>query len=659
MSPGVRHRLLAILAADAASYSRWMSVDDLATLSALDIARQVFRTEAEASDGRVVDTAGDSVLLVFETAIGAVRAAAAIQHHLSQAHHDSTSLSLRFRIGIHLGDVIEKADGTVYGDGVNIAARLQAIAEPGGVVVSQSIHDTCADHLGAAFEDIGQQRVKNIAKPVRAFRLVRLRDVPVNAHGEGRGTASTQDAGRWSLAGWTGRLASSKRWRVGLSGLFGACLVGAALLVAQGFRSEGARQPPPAVASPVNIDQEIMSRRATAVLAFVDKQGAKSSSTLGDDLADAVAARLLRDGQRVIGRAATMHQDPSAPDFVRIGQEQGVRFVLAGRIRREADNIQVDAYLTEIASGAVFRLHEDEFKSEEEAMRSAYGSAVVRALNARYYEIETVRARLPGHEKDPVDVLALALRDLDRANTPEELDRARSQFEFAANADPGSVEASSGLALAHLAQFYCLCSASPREKLDVAEKAVRRALDLAPDSPQSLVAWGDILFLRRRPEDALRVWRKALEITPDYQNAHVRMASALINQGQLADARVHLARVTDLRPFQMRRQQWLLQSLADASFSQGHDDEAYEILRNWTAEFPNNGKPYLMMAAIDVLHGRNAEAAANMARHRQMLPLSTISYVVLTYPSTNPGFLSQRERLVAGLRKAGLPEGDK
>ncbi|MEJ8846308.1 tetratricopeptide repeat protein [Variovorax rhizosphaerae] len=659
MSPGVRHRLLAILAADAASYSRWMSVDDLATLSALDIARQVFRTEAEESDGRVVDTAGDSVLLVFETAIGAVRAAAAIQHRLSQAHNDSTGLSLRFRIGIHLGDVIEKADGTVYGDGVNIAARLQAIAEPGGVIVSQSIQDTCADHLGAAFEDIGQQRVKNIAKPVRAFRLVRLRDIPVNADGKERRTDPTQDAGHGSDANRPGKFASLKRWRVWLSGLIGACIVAGALLVAQGFRSDGAKPPPASLVSIVNIDQEIMIRRATAVLAFVDKQGAKSSSTLGDDLADAVAARLLRDGQRVIGRAATMHQDSSAPDFVRIGQEQHVRFVLAGRIRRESDSIQVDAYLTEIASGAVFRLHEDEFKSEEEAMRSGYGSAVARALNARFYDIETVRARLPGHEKDPVDVLALAWRDLDRANTREELERARNQFEFAVNADSNSVAASTGLGLAHLAQFYCLCSDSPREKLDVAEKAVRRALDLAPDSPQSLVAWADILFLRQRPEDALRVWRKALEIAPDSQNAHVRMASGLINQGRLADARVHLARVTDLRPYQMRRQQLLFQGLADAAFSQGRDDEAYEILRNWTAEFPNNGKPYLMMAAIDVLRGRDAEAAANMARHRQMLPLSTVSYVVLTYPSTNPGFLTQRERLVGALRTAGLPEGDK
>jgi len=658
MSPGIRHRLLAILAADAAGYSRSMSVDDLATLSALDFARQVFRAEAEAIDGRVVDTAGDSVLLVFETAMGAVRAAAAIQRRLLQGRDEAASLRLHFRIGIHLGDVIEKEDGTVYGDGVNIAARLQAVAAPGGVVVSQSIRDTCEDHLGAAFEDIGPQQVKNIAKPIRAFRLIHLRNIPVDGYGDERAMESTPVAKPGSETRRAGRFGSLRRRRVWLSIVLGACLVGGALLVARGFRTDTARQSQPVLASAVNIDQEIMNRRATAVLAFVDKQGAKTGSTLGDDLADAVTARLLRDGQRVISRAATVHQDPSAPDFVRIGQEQGVRFVLAGRIRREVDRIQVDAYLTEIASGAVFRLHEDEFQSEEDAMHSDYGSAVARALNARFYEIETVRARLPGHESDPVDVLALARRDLDRGNTPEELEHARSEFEFAVHADPTSVEASSGLGLAHLTQFYCLCIASPREKLDAAEKAVRRALELGPDSPQSLVAWGDILLLRKRPEDALRVWRKALDISPDYQNAHVRMASALIKQGKLADARVHLARVTDLRPYQMRRQQWLFQSLADASFSEGNDDEAYEVLRNWTAEFPNSGRPYLMMAAIDLLHDRDADAAANMAKHREMLPLSTISYLVLTYPSTDPGFLSQRARLVGALRKAGLPEGD-
>jgi adenylate cyclase len=131
---------MAILAADAVGYSRLMSVDDRATVVALESARGVFRSHTLANDGRVIDTAGDSVLAVFETAAGAVTAALEAQQEFSAA---SSALPedrrMRFRIGVHLGDVIEKADGTVYGDGVNIAARLQGLAEPRGITVSSSI----------------------------------------------------------------------------------------------------------------------------------------------------------------------------------------------------------------------------------------------------------------------------------------------------------------------------------------------------------------------------------------------------------------------------------------------------------------------------------------------------------------------------------------
>lgn len=408
----------------------------------------------------------------------------------------------------------------------------------------------------------------------------------------------------------------------------------------------------------MNIDEEIMTRRATAVLAFVDKRGKATGSTIGDDLADAISAHLVHAGVRVIGRAKTVLQDPAAPEFERIGREQSVRFVLGGRVTRDGPIMRVDTNLTEIESGAVYRLHEAEFKSDEEAMRSNYGSAVAIALAARYLEIETNRARLPGHEKDPVDVIALAWRDLDRGSTREELERARARFEFAADADPNSVEAAYGLGLTHLLQFHNFQSDAPRKKLDTAERELKRALGLAPDHPQCLVAWGEILFLRERPEEAFWVWRKALVLNPDLQNAQLRMASALIKQGRYNEAVQQLGKASELPLSQTRRQQFI-QSQADLAFARGRDDEASEILRNWTAEFPNSGRPYLMLSAIDALHGRKAAADSNLARHRQMLPLNSIDYVVLTYPSTDPGFLAQRARLVDGLRKAGLPEGGK
>jgi adenylate cyclase len=168
----LHHRLAAILAADAAGYSRLMAIDDKATVAALDAARAVFRAQIEAQQGRVIDMAGDSVLAVFGTAAGAVTASLAIQAQVNElADAAPVERGMRFRIGVHLGDVIEKADGTVYGDGVNIAARLQALAEPGGITLSESVQVAVRSRIAASFEDLGEQQVKNIAEPIHAYRI--------------------------------------------------------------------------------------------------------------------------------------------------------------------------------------------------------------------------------------------------------------------------------------------------------------------------------------------------------------------------------------------------------------------------------------------------------------------------------------------------------
>ena len=168
----IRQRLAAILAADAAGYSRLMADDERATVAALDAARGVFRAEIESHQGRVIDMAGDSVLAVFPTATGALQAALAVQRTLAvRAEKVSAERRMAFRIGVHLGDVMEKADGSIYGDGVNIAARLQGLAEPDGVTVSDAVQCALRQGIEASFQDIGEQQVKNIARPVRAYRV--------------------------------------------------------------------------------------------------------------------------------------------------------------------------------------------------------------------------------------------------------------------------------------------------------------------------------------------------------------------------------------------------------------------------------------------------------------------------------------------------------
>jgi DNA-binding NtrC family response regulator/truncated hemoglobin YjbI len=168
----VTQRLVAILAADVYGYSRLMQDDAQATVATLDASRQVFRDHIVVHQGRVVDTAGDAVLAVFETAIGAAEAAMRIQAALTDRNTQLLEhRQMLFRIGVHLGDVIEKPDGTVYGDGVNIAARLESLANPGSVVVSGIVHDVVVRRLQAGFESLGEHSVKNITEPVRAYRI--------------------------------------------------------------------------------------------------------------------------------------------------------------------------------------------------------------------------------------------------------------------------------------------------------------------------------------------------------------------------------------------------------------------------------------------------------------------------------------------------------
>jgi DNA-binding NtrC family response regulator len=163
---------VAILAADVYGYSRLMQDDAQATVATLDASRQVFRDHIVAHQGRVVDMAGDAVLAVFETAIGAAEAAMRIQAALTDRNTQLLEhRQMLFRVGIHLGDVIEKPDGTVYGDGVNIAARLESLADPGGVAVSGSVHDVVGRRLHTGFEYLGEHSVKNIIEPVRAYRI--------------------------------------------------------------------------------------------------------------------------------------------------------------------------------------------------------------------------------------------------------------------------------------------------------------------------------------------------------------------------------------------------------------------------------------------------------------------------------------------------------
>ncbi len=171
-APPLERKLVAILAADVASYSRLMEIDEERTLATLSAFRLVTDRLISRHDGRICGTAGDSILAAFGSALAAVQCAVDIQNELSQSNDElEKDRRMQFRIGINVGDVMLK-DGDIFGDGVNIAARLEGLADPGGVCISRGIHDHVMKKLPFEFEDLGEQSVKNIAQPVRVYRLL-------------------------------------------------------------------------------------------------------------------------------------------------------------------------------------------------------------------------------------------------------------------------------------------------------------------------------------------------------------------------------------------------------------------------------------------------------------------------------------------------------
>jgi adenylate cyclase len=185
-APPLERKLVAILAADVASYSRLMEIDEEGTLATLSAFRLVTDRLIARHEGRICGTAGDSILAAFGSALAAVQCAVEIQNELAHENNDlEKDRRMQFRIGINVGDVMLK-DGDIFGDGVNIAARLEGLADPGGICISRGIHDHVMKKLPFGFEDLGEQSVKNIAQPVRVYRLIldgRASDPPLSQSG--------------------------------------------------------------------------------------------------------------------------------------------------------------------------------------------------------------------------------------------------------------------------------------------------------------------------------------------------------------------------------------------------------------------------------------------------------------------------------------------
>jgi adenylate cyclase len=500
---GVTQRTATIFAADAVGYTRLMADDETATIESLDAARAVFIEHIEANQGRVVDTAGDSVLAVFETIAGAVRGAEAIQGRLTEISEPLLDeRRMHFRIGIHLGDIHEKADGTVYGDGVNIAARLESIAQPGAIIVSDVVQGALRDRLDVEFADAGMHKVKNVKNPVKAFSVTKA--------GEAAPSVPRRRAVRATIA-----IAATILVIAIGGGAWWAARETAPgpMLTASGDPTED-----PVLAMPTG--------PAIAVLPFDNITGDPEQDYFSDGMTEEIITELSRFRDlRVLARNTTFQYKGQAVDVAALGRELGVRYVLEGSVRKAGDTVRISAQLLDAGGGG--HLWAETFERELTAANLfEVQDAITETIVATIADQQGVifRSRLQSVRNQRTDDLGahnciLRAYDYHNSRSPDMYYPVRDCLQRTIETNPTYPDAWAWLARMYLEEHaygYSAPDDAVAPPLDRALDYAQKATELEPLNQSAHYILARTLYLRHDRDAFLTSADRAVALNPNH-----------------------------------------------------------------------------------------------------------------------------------------------
>ena len=512
VASGRVRKLAALLSADVEGYSRLMAEDEAATVHTLTAYREVIQTLVQEHRGRVVDSPGDNVLAEFASVVDAVQCAVAIQRDLGVRNAElPPRRRMRFRVGINLGDVI--VDGErIYGDGVNIAARLESLASGGGICIAGSVYDQVKGKLALRYETLGAQSVKNIAEPVRAYRV-------------GDEVAGAVP----SPSPHEARTAISRR-QVVLAAIALLAILGAGV----GAWQLLARPSIPASNKP-----------SIAVLPFVNINNDVQQEFFSDGMTEDLINELARfDGLLVIARASAFTYKGKTVRPEQVSRELGVRYMLEGSVRQANNQIRITAQLVDGTTGYhVWAQTYDRDLNDIFAVQADIARMITRSLAVQLTAAEEK------HMGSPYTTVAGAWTyyqqglKLYRNFTSTDNALARTRFEEAIRLDPNFAKAYALLAATHR-QDWILgwnrdLKASQRQAEDNAEEAVRRASGEPPPQPSlpdALLQRGFVHLYAERLDKATADAEKVIELSPGRADGYALAAHVLIYQGQPQDA---------------------------------------------------------------------------------------------------------------------------
>ncbi len=644
MSQPLTRKLAAILYADVAGYSRLTGEDEDGTHRLLSGRLDLVADAIATHGGRVVHYAGDAVLADFPTASDALRCAVDAQTRLAAR---DTALpeerQLRFRMGVNMGEVIVDRDD-IYGDGVNVAARLESLADPGGVCISGTVYDAVGNKLPFGYEFMGEQQVKNIERPVRAYRVLAEGDAP-----DGAQPASPGRAGR----------------RIALAALALALAAAGALgmwLAGSGDTTTGPRQPPgtpstaPAELSGADAVTDSGAKKSIAVLPFFNLSGDPEQEYFIDGVTNDLITDLSQlSDLMVIAANSVFTYKGTAVKVQQVAAELGVAYVLEGSVQRAGARVRVNAQLVDASNG--HQLWAERFDSEVTdilTLQDEVSRRIVTALAVTLTPSE--RQRLDSERRVNPDAYDALLRGLElfRRFTRETNAEARRHFERAVAIDPLFARGHADIALSHALdlQFGWLTPGGPAQEhvVDVALTHGEEALRLEPDLREGYFALTVLYTFTKEIDRAVAAGREAIRIDPNYADGYAALAQSLVYAGRPAESLQLMKVANRLNPRASFFYEWIE---GHASMLLGDHERAIERFRNVIARNPAFPGAHLTLAATLSQTGHIEDARWEAAELLTLLPDFSLAHERerRQYARTQ-----DMDWYIEGLRKAGLPE---
>ncbi len=624
---GFKRKLAAILSADVEGYSRLMDDDEEATVRTITSYRNAIADLVQQFRGRVVDTPGDNILTEFTSVVDAVNCAVEIQRDLAERNTELPyNRQMQFRIGVNLGDVIEE-DGRIYGDGINIAARVESLSEAGGICISGRAYDQVENKLGLEYENLGEHQVKNITRPIRVYRVLSYPGAA--AH---RVVQAKKTLGR--------------RWRkIG----FSAALV-VVIVVAMGIWQFYMQRPSIEPASVEKMAFPLPDKPSIAVLPFDNLSGDPEQEYFSDGLTEEIITGLSKIPRLfVISRNSTFTYKGKPVKVQQVAEDMGVRYVLEGSVRKTGNKVRITAQLIDAVQGHhLWAERYDRDLKDIFVLQDEITKKIITALQVELAEGEQARGYARGTENLEAYLKFLQGWQYYQSVTKESNTLAQQMAKKAIKLDPEYPAAYYLLAFTHYREVILGSTKSPKKTLIQSIKMVQKAISLDDSLADAHGLLGWLYTVRRQHEKGIAEAEHATALNPNSADAYSLLGLTLNYAGRHEEAVKIYKKAIRLSPIPSIN---TLFRLCIACRDCGRYEEGISAAKKALDREPDCIFAHTCLASCFALLGRDDEAQAEAAEVMKIDPKFSLVYLGKRLPYKDP---ADTKLVVGSLRKAGL-----